>query len=57
MAKSVKVGQAYTTSQSKVNGIVSDIYASNGRKVVELLTLDGMRFSTLPRGIRAVATA
>ena len=57
MAKSLKVGSFYTTSVNKVNGIVSEIHASNGRKVVELLTLDGPRFSTLPRGIRAQATA
>ena len=57
MAKSLKVGDFYTTSNSGVKGIVAGIYASNGRKVVELATLNGERFSTLPRGIRAVATA
>ena len=57
MAKSLKVGDFYTTSNSNVKGIVSDIYANNGRKVVALATLDGERFSTLPRGIRAQATA
>ena len=57
MAKALKVGDFYTTSNSNVKGIVSDIYANNGRKVVEMQTLEGSRFSTLPRGIRAVATA
>ena len=54
---SIKVGSLYTTPVSKVNGIVAEIYANNGRKVVELMTLEGPRFSTLPRGVRAKATA
>ena len=54
---SIKVGSFYTTPVSGVNGIVSAITAKNGRKVVELTTLDGQRFSTLPRGLRAKVSA
>jgi hypothetical protein len=58
MAKSVKVGDFYTTSYSGINGIVENIYAHNGRKVVELTVQGGETlFSTLPRGIRASVTA
>jgi preprotein translocase subunit YajC len=55
---SVKVGDFYTTSNSGIKGIVENIYAHNGRKVVELTVQGGETlFSTLPRGIRATATA
>jgi len=57
MASAIKVGQAYQTSVSGVNGIVAAITKNNGRKVVELVTLEGTRFSTLPRGIRARVSA
>ncbi len=58
MAKSVKVGDFYTTSNSGINGIVEAITAHNGRKVVELTVQGGeTMFSTLPRGIRASVTA
>jgi hypothetical protein len=54
---SVKVGSFYTTSVSGINGIVAGITARGNRKVVELLTLDGNVFSTLPKGIRAKVSA
>ena len=55
---SVKVGDFYTTSNSGIKGIVENIYAHNGRKVVELTVQGGETiFSTLPRGLRATATA
>ncbi len=58
MAKSVKAGDFYTTSVSGIKGIVENIYAHNGRKVVELTVQGGdTMFSTLPRGVRATATA
>ena len=58
MAKSVKVGDFYTTSNSGINGIVEAIYAHNGRKVVELTVQGGdTMFSTLPKGLRATASA
>jgi hypothetical protein len=58
MAKSVKVGDFYTTSNSGINGIVEAITAHNGRKVVELTVQGGgQMFSTLPRGVRANASA
>ena len=57
MAKALKVGDFYTTSVSGINGVVAAITASRGRKVVELVTLDGNVFSTLPRGIRAKVSA
>ena len=58
MAKSVKVGDFYTTSNSGINGIVEAITAHNGRKVVELTVQGGgTLFSTLPRGVRANAAA
>ena len=58
MAKSVKVGDFYTTSNSGINGIVEAITAHNGRKVVELTVAGGETlFSTLPRGLRAKASA
>ena len=57
MVKSVKIGDFYTTSNSGIRGLVRDITAHNGRKVVELLTLDGEVFSTLPRGVRAKVSA
>ena len=54
MAKSVKVGDFYTTSNSGINGIVENVYSHNGRKVVELTVQGGETlFSTLPRGIRS----
>ena len=57
MNKSVKVGDFYTTSASGINGLVADITARGNRKVVELVTLEGNVFSTLPRGIRAKVSA
>ena len=58
MAKSVKVGDFYTTSNSGINGIVEAITAHNGRKVVELTIQGGETlYSTLPRGIRASVSA
>ena len=55
---SVRVGDFYTTSNSGIKGIVENIYAHNGRKVVELTVAGGETlFSTLPRGIRAKASA
>ena len=58
MAKSVKVGDLYTTSNSGINGIVEAITNHNGRKVVELTVQGGgTLFSTRPRGIRAQASA
>ena len=58
MAKSVKVGDFYTTSNSGINGIVEAITAHNGRKVVELTIQVGETlYSTLPRGIRASVSA
>jgi len=58
MAKSVKAGDFYTTSVSGIKGIVENVYAHNGRKVVELTVQGGETlFSTLPRGVRATATA
>ncbi len=58
MAKSVKVGDFYTTSNSGINGIVDAITSHNGRKVVELTVQGGGQlFSTLPRGVRANASA
>ena len=57
MNKSVKVGDFYTTSASGINGLVADITARGSRKVVELVTLEGNVFSTLPKGIRAKASA
>jgi hypothetical protein len=55
---SVKQGDFYTTSNSGIKGIVENIYAHNGRKVVELTVAGGdTMFSTLPRGLRAKATA
>jgi hypothetical protein len=58
MAKSVKVGDFYTTSFSGINGIVEAITAHNGRKVVQLTVQGGdTLYSTLPRGIRASVSA
>ena len=58
MAKSVKIGDFYTTSNSGINGIVENITAHNGRKVVELTVQGGdTMFSTLPRGVRAKVSA
>lgn len=58
MAKSVKIGDFYTTANSGIKGIVEGIYAHNGRKVVELTVQGGETlFSTLPRGIRATVSA
>tara|TARA_B110000211_G_scaffold63521_1_gene72764 strand:+ start:28 stop:201 length:174 start_codon:yes stop_codon:yes gene_type:complete len=57
MAKALKVGDFYTTSVSGINGVVAAITSSRGRKVVELVTLDGNVFSTIPRGIRAKVSA
>jgi hypothetical protein len=55
---SVKIGDFYTTSVSGIKGIVENIYAHNGRKVVELTVAGGETlFSTLPRGIRAKVSA
>ena len=54
---SIKVGSFYTTSVSGINGIVANITASRGRKVVELVTLEGNVFSTVPRGVRAKVSA
>ena len=53
----VKVGDFYTTSASGIRGLVSDITARGNRKVVELVTLEGNVFSTLPKGIRAKVSA
>ena len=57
MAASVKVGSFYTTSVSGINGIVAGITKRGNRKIVELVTLDGNVFSTLPRGLRAKVSA
>ena len=57
MAKALKVGDFYTTSVSGINGVVAAITSSRGRKVVELVTLDGNVFSTIPRGVRAKVSA
>jgi hypothetical protein len=57
MAASIKVGDFYTTSNSGIKGIVSAITARGNRKVVELTTLEGNVFSTLPRGLRAKVSA
>ena len=57
MAASIKVGSFYTTSVSGINGIVAGITKRGNRKVVELVTLDGNVFSTLPRGLRAKVSA
>ena len=58
MAKSVRVGEFYTTSNSGIKGIVENITAHNGRKVVELTVQGGETlFSTLPRGVRAKVSA
>ena len=55
---SVRVGDFYTTSNSGIKGIVENIYARNGRKVVELTVAGGETlFSTLPRGLRAKVSA
>jgi len=54
---SVKIGDFYTTSNSGIRGLVAGITARGSRKVVELVTLDGNVFSTLPRGIRAKVSA
>ena len=54
---SVKVGSFYTTSVSGINGLVANITARGNRKVVELVTLEGNVFSTLPRGLRAKVSA
>jgi hypothetical protein len=54
---SVKQGDFYTTSNSGIKGIVAGITARGNRKVVELVTLEGNVFSTLPRGIRAKVSA
>jgi len=54
---SVKVGDFYTTSNSGIRGLVQDITARGNRKVVELITLEGNVFSTLPKGVRAKASA
>jgi len=54
---SVKVGDFYTTSNSGIRGLVSGITARGNRKVVELVTLEGNVFSTLPKGIRAKVSA
>ena len=47
---SVKVGDFYTTSNSVSVASSSDITARGNRKVVELVTLEGNVFSTLPKG-------
>ena len=57
MAKSLKAGDLYTTSVSGINGVIANITASRGRKVVELVTLEGNVFSTVPRGVRAKVSA
>lgn len=57
MATSVKVGDFYVTPVSGIKGIVQDITAHNGRKVASLVTLDGEVFTTIPRGVRAKASA
>jgi hypothetical protein len=58
MAKSVRVGDFYTTSNSGIKGIVENITAHNGRKVVELTIQGGdTMFSTLPKGLRATVSA
>ena len=55
---SVKIGDFYTTSNSGIKGIVENITAHNGRKVVELTVQGGdTLYSTLPRGIRASVSA
>ena len=55
---SVRVGDFYTTSNSGIKGIVENIYAHNGRRVVELTVAGGETlFSTLPRGLRAKVSA
>ena len=57
MAKSIKQGDLYTTSVSGINGVIANITASRGRKVVELVTREGNVFSTVPRGVRAKVSA
>ena len=57
MNKTLKAGDLYSTSVSGINGVIVDITANRGRKVVELLTLDGNVFSTLPKGVRAKVSA
>ena len=55
---SVKIGDFYTTSNSGIKGIVENITAHNGRKVVELTIQGGdTMFSTLPKGLRATVSA
>ena len=54
---SVKVGDFYTTSNSGIKGLVSGITARGNRKIVELVTLEGNVFSTIPRGVRAKVSA
>ena len=54
---SVKIGDFYTTSNSGIKGLVAGITARGNRKVVELTTLEGNVFSTLPKGVRAKASA
>ena len=57
MAKSVKIGDLYSTSHSGINGVIANITARGNRKVVELVTLEGNVFSTLPKGVRAKVSA
>ena len=58
MAKSVRVGDFYTTSNSGIKGIVENITKVNGRKVVEMTVQGGETlYSTLPRGLRAKVSA
>ena len=57
MAKSVKIGDLYSTSHSGINGVIANITARGNRKVVELVTLEGNVFSTLPKGVRAKVAA
>ena len=54
---SVKLGDFYTTSNSGIKGLVAGITARGNRKVVELVTLEGNVFSTIPRGVRAKVSA
>ena len=57
MNKTLKAGDLYSTSVSGINGVIANITASRGRKIVELVTLEGNVFSTVPRGVRAKVSA
>lgn len=57
MASTLKFGDFYET-QSGRRGIVTEITKNaSGRKVVEMQTIHGIEFATLPRGLRAKVSA